>query len=266
MKLSISNIAWAAENDSAVYGMMSDLGFKGLEIAPTRIFPDSPYDKCAEAAAWSGDLLAEYGFSVPSMQSIWYGRKESLFGSFEERSALVQYTKAAVDFAQAVGCGNLVFGCPKNRTVPDGMDLGKANIVAVEFFREVGEYAASRGTVIGIEANPTIYGTNFINGTDAALSLIEEVNSTGVRLNLDVGTMVANGETVDVLRGREHLVNHVHVSEPYLKPIQKRDLHAELLARLSECRYGGYVSIEMGKVDSLEEIRKSMVYVKEMAV
>ena len=78
--------------------------------------------------------------------------------------------------------------------------------------------------------------------------------------------MVANGETVDVLRGREHLVNHVHVSEPYLKPIQKRDLHAELLARLSECGYGGYVSIEMGKVDSLEEIRKSMVYVKEMAV
>lgn len=264
MRLSISNIAWAADNDSAVYGMMSDLGFKGLEIAPTRIFPDSPYDKCTEAAAWSRNLLAGYGFLVPSMQSIWYGRKENLFNSVEERDALMRYTEAAIDFAKAIGCRNLVFGCPKNRAIPEGMNETDAHRIAVDFFRALGDYAVAHGTVVGIEANPAIYGTNFINRTEEALSLIKEVASDGVRLNLDVGTMVANDESVDVLRGNVHLVNHVHVSEPYLKPIQHRSLHAELLSMLSENGYAGFVSIEMGKVDDFEEIKKAMRYVKEM--
>jgi sugar phosphate isomerase/epimerase len=136
--------------------------------------------------------------------------------------------------------------------------------IAIEFFRELGDYAVAHGTVVGIEANPAIYGTNFVNRTEEALSLIEDVASDGVRLNLDVGTMIANDEFVDGLRGKVHLVNHVHVSEPYLKAIQHRSIHAELLSMLSENGYAGFVSIEMGKVDDLEEIKKAMLYVKEM--
>lgn len=266
MKLSISNIAWTAESDLTVYAAMKELGYEGLEIAPTRIFPDAPYGKLQEAAEWHEKMLREYGLSIPSMQSIWYGRKENLFCSFDERSALTQYTKSAIDFAKAIGCKNLVFGCPKNRAIPEAMPYGDAQDIAVDFFREVGAYAAACGTVVGIEANPAIYGTNFINDTESALSLIDEVASDGIRLNLDVGTMVANGESLDILRGRLHLVNHVHISEPYLKPIQKRKLHEELLAMLGDAKYAGYVSIEMGKVDHLEEIRKAMLYVKEMVV
>jgi len=266
MKLSISNIAWVAENDSVVYAMMKELGYGGLEIAPTRIFPDSPYTKLQAAAEWRERMSREHGLCIPSMQSIWFGRKENLFSSAEERSALAQYTKSSIDFAQAIGCKNLVFGCPKNRAVPEGMSCGDARGIAVDFFREMGEYALACGTVVGIEANPAIYGTNFINDTESALSLIEEVASDGIRLNLDVGTMVANGESLDVLRGRLHLVNHVHVSEPYLKPIENRSLHKDLLAMLGEAKYAGYVSIEMGKVDPLEEIRKAMTYVKDLAV
>lgn len=54
-----------------------------------------------------------------SMQSIWYGRTEKLFGTEEERNLLLDYTKSAVDFAAAIGCKNLVFGCPKNRCIPE---------------------------------------------------------------------------------------------------------------------------------------------------
>lgn len=39
MKLSISNIAWSAEHDAAMYKFLQQEGFSGLEIAPTRIFP-----------------------------------------------------------------------------------------------------------------------------------------------------------------------------------------------------------------------------------
>ena len=43
MKLSISNIAWSKEDDDKVYGFMRELGYSGLEIAPTRIFEGQPY-------------------------------------------------------------------------------------------------------------------------------------------------------------------------------------------------------------------------------
>lgn len=112
MKFSISNIAWTAENDEAVYKMMKDKGFSGLEIAPTRIFPDNPYDHAIEARKWAERLFEEQGFKVSSMQSIWYGRQEKLFGTEDERTALIEYTKNAIDFAKEIGCGNLVFWMP----------------------------------------------------------------------------------------------------------------------------------------------------------
>jgi len=99
MKLSISNIGWPLENDGLVYELMERYGYSGLEIAPTRIFPEEPYNKTVQAAKWSRDLYNKYGFIVSSMQSIWYGRQEKLFGSCEEREILKDYTKKAVNFA-----------------------------------------------------------------------------------------------------------------------------------------------------------------------
>ena len=96
MNYSISNIAWAAEQDQEVYERMHDLNFSGLEIAPTRIFPKDPYECVEQAVAWSTALKERYGFSIPSMQSIWYGKKERIFGSAEEREALLNYTIGSV--------------------------------------------------------------------------------------------------------------------------------------------------------------------------
>ena len=260
MKLSISNIAWGADVDTTVYEMMKKNGFSALEIAPTRIFPQAPYDRTDEARLWSERLREEYGFFVSSMQSIWYGRSEKLFGTAEERGALVEYTKKAIHFAEAIGCRNLVFGCPRNRVIPEGM----CDDTAVEFFREMGNYAFSHNTVLSIEANPPIYNTNYINGTPEAFSLIKRVQSPGFLLNLDVGTMIHNNESVGVLEGNVGYINHVHISEPNLVPLKKREIHAELMRALKREDYRGAVSIEMSNQGSLTALEDALAYVKEI--
>ena len=260
MRLSISNIGWSEENDAAVYSIMKNNGFMGLEIAPTRIFPEQPYSKLDEARAWADKLKTEYGFVVPSMQSIWYGRSEKLFGTDEDRAALLDYTKKAIDFAEAVGCKNLVFGCPRNRSIPDGADEN----IAIRFFKEVGDYAVEHGTVVGMEANPPIYNTNFINDTASAMELIERVNSDGFKLNLDIGTMIENDEDVSVLKGREQHINHVHVSEPGLKPIEERKLHHDIFGLLKAYGYTGFVSIEVGRQDDIKNLEMMMMYLWNM--
>lgn len=259
MKLSISNIGWEAKDDFAVYERMKNYGFQGLEIAPTRIFPEAPYDKLNDAGVWAENLKKQHGFVVSSMQSIWFGRQEKLFGTEEERRALVEYTKKAIDFAAAIDCKNLVFGCPRNRAFPDGADPQ----IGVEFFRTIGDYAQRRGTVIGMEANPPIYNTNYINDTLSALRLIEEVDCEGFRLNLDVGTMIHNGESVDMLRDKVHLINHVHISEPGLKPIVRHNLHKALRGALLAGEYQGFVSIEMGRVNDISLAYDAMKYIGE---
>ena len=257
MNFSISNIAWNSADDEAVYAMMQKNGFFGLEIAPTKIIPEAPYSHTDRAVAWVGDLKDRFGFCVPSMQSIWYGKGEKLFGSEYERNNLLDYTQSAIDFASSIGCKNLVFGCPKNRAKPDGMDEN----IAVKFFKTLGDYAAKKNVCIGMEANPEIYGTNFVNTTEQAFDLIRRVGSDGFKLNLDVGTMIQNGESISVLQKKVMLINHVHISEPFLKKIEARELHRDLVDFLKKEKYSGFVSVEMGMQDNLSDIESAMKYV-----
>lgn len=271
MKLAISNIAWTAGEDEKVYAMMHQYGYTGLEIAPTRFFATNPYGDLDAVRRWREALAGKEGFAIPSMQSIWFGRTEKLFADELQRRVLSDYTKKAVDFAEAAGCSNLVFGSPKNRVLPDASDreLWKQGVI---FFKTVGDYAFSKKTVIGMEANPSIYNTNYINTTQEACELIREVASEGFLLNLDIGTMVENREPVEILEGNIGLIHHVHISEPFLKPVvmdrERRQFHGELAAFLRENDYQGYVSVEMGKVEDascrLSVLDEILAYGKEM--
>mgnify|MGYP002600732748 CR=1 FL=1 len=64
-QLSISNIAWHKEDDEAVYTAMQQAGFTGLELAPTRIFSETPYENLTSALLFGGYLKNRWGFSVP---------------------------------------------------------------------------------------------------------------------------------------------------------------------------------------------------------
>ncbi len=261
MKLAISNIAWGKENDEAVYMLMQEFGFTGLEIAPTRIIEKVPYDMLHEAKRWKSEIVSKYGFEIPSMQSIWYGRQENIFASEDDRKSLIEYTQKAILFAEAINCKNLVFGCPRNRNMVETMRKDEtANYykIGVDFFKTIAKFANDHNTVIGMEANPTIYNTNYINTTEQALELVKEVDSPAFKLNLDLGTMIENNETVSVLENDIDIISHVHISEPRLALIQQRKIQKDILELLQTNNYQGFVSIEMGNtnLDSIEGAMK----------
>lgn len=259
MKLSISNIAWTAQDDAMMYAFLESVGYSGLEIAPTRIFPERPYDHTADAVIWANMIKQQYGLAISSMQSICFGRDEAIFGTEQERTALSNYVKQAIDFAQAIGCRNLVFGSPKNRVIGDNqIDIAYA------FFGKLGEYAASRNTVLALEPNPDIYGTDFINTTAEAFDFVKHVNSSGLMVNLDLGTFLHDAESMDILEKNLDLINHIHISEPYLERIQTREIHKQIAQLLNSQGYEGYVSIEMKNGDDTGLVKETASYVKEI--
>lgn len=260
MKLSVSNIAWTKEYDEEMYAFLQDEKIDGLEIAPTRIFPESPYDKNAAAAEFAGQLKEKYSLLIPSMQSIWFGRTENIFASVEERKALLDYTKKAIDFAATIGCKNLVFGCPRNRAYADGTDIK----VAIPFFEELGEYAYSRNTVLSMEANPPIYNTNYCNTTMEAVEVVKSVGSKGFLINLDIGTMIQNEEELHVVEAAREWLNHVHISEPGLAFVEHRTLHKELAAYLKDTGYDCFVSLEIKTQENIQNVKDAMHYLQDV--
>ncbi len=257
MKLAACQIGWAKHDEDAVLGIVREAGFTGLEIAPTLALGDGAYGELETAARYARDMRRKHWMGVCSMQSLWYGISQNLFGP--KRDFLLAYTKRAMIFAKAVGAGNLVFGCPAQRNVPKGANPEDA----VSFFADLADYAVQQGVVLAIEANPPIYGTNYINTTPQALALARQVASPGFKVNLDVGTMIENGEEVAMLAGRVGEISHVHISEPGLPAVQAREMHRQLAALLRAEGYGGWVSVEM-KAQPPEVWRQVASYVAEV--
>lgn len=282
MKLAVSNIAWSPEEDEQIYEYMSEKRM-AIEIAPTRITPwkddeytgrkYGPYDQIGEATSWSKHLYAKYGIKVVSMQSILNSIDANFFRSKPECKFLLSYVKRAIDYARAIGCGNLVFGCPLNRNIPKNMPINDVSRISVDFFSEITVYAAQNGVCIAIEANPEIYRTNFITQTEQAFDLVKYIQKTvgknaayAIKVNLDFGTIISNREKVSSLITPENipLINHVHISEPNLATLKKRKAHAEVIKRLDKSDYSGYISIEMKMPPRVVELIASIEYIRSL--
>ena len=263
MKLCISNIAWDEKFDEQVYALCIEMGYDGIEIAPSRIFYDNPYEKSFEAKNWSKSLKDNYGLTVCSCQSIWYGRKENIFNSSEERDVLLEYSKKAFYFMSCIGAKNVVFGCPQNRSgYKNNIEINRA--IAIDFVGKLIEQAKMYQLTISIEANPDIYGTDFLNTTKEVIGFIKEINNQSLRLNLDIGTMLYYHEHPNIIVGNERMIGHVHFSEPYLMKVQKRPEHYEVMSVLKNGYYDKAISIEMKKQDSIKDIKGTMNYIKSI--
>jgi Sugar phosphate isomerases/epimerases len=240
---------------------IASLGYRGLEIAPTRLCPERPYENIDVSLDFKQHLENEYGLKICSMQSIWYGRSENIFIP-DEAAILLELTEQALHYADAIGCPNLVFGCPKNRSLPPTKTIEDA----YSFFNALAGIAEEHRARIAIEPNPAIYQTNFLNTTTDAyrfLSSLPSYIAAAFSINLDLGTILANDEPLDSLIPIIPFVSHVHISEPHLAPIQARDIHYQLKELLEDQDYQGYISLEMASADR-RILNKCLEYVAEV--
>ena len=81
MRLAVSNIAWPADQDAAVAGVLRDLGVTGIEVAPTKVWPRpleaSPTEIEDYRAFWEAR-----GFEIVAAQALLFGRPDlTLFES-----------------------------------------------------------------------------------------------------------------------------------------------------------------------------------------
>jgi sugar phosphate isomerase/epimerase len=260
MKLAMSAIAWEPPDDDAAARILSEHGFSGVELAPTKIFmrPDAATE--AEIAACR-KAWEKRGLRVVAMQALLFGRPDlTVFG--ETREATLAYLSSVVRLGGRLGAGALVFGSPRNRA-RGSLPISQAWPRAVEFFRRLGAVAAEAGTCLCIEPNPPRYGADFILDSQEALRLVEQVGSPGFGLHLDAACAQLAGEDFPArIRASARVLRHVHVSEPDLAPVRAGgtvDLSAVATA-LRDISYPGYVSVEM-KPAGIDAVRAAAQFV-----
>ncbi|MFQ3671030.1 MAG: sugar phosphate isomerase/epimerase [Verrucomicrobiia bacterium] len=191
MTLACSNIAWSPEEDREAYALLASLGVKAVELAPARLWPDP--GRVSEVDAVLGPLR-EYGLGVAGFQAILFQKSDLVLFDSVARPRLFAYLVDLAGLCARVGGRYLVFGAPKNRRVPEGMNRDEAWAIATDFFCRLGEAACKFGVFFGMEANPSAYGCNFCCGAAEAVKLVAEVGSPGFRWHVDAGALAMNGE------------------------------------------------------------------------
>lgn len=246
-RLSVSNIGFPPGELEAAMSLLVELKVDALEVAPFGVF--GRWDPTDAEVDLFRMRLSDSGVHCPALQGIVYNAGAAhLFASQERREALYRHLANVARMAGRLGAKACVFGAPRLRD-PGELSAATARAIAVEFLRRLGPVFASEGSSLAFEPNARRYDCNFITTTEEAIGLLDEVDSPGIALQIDTGTVFLEHEDPQILMRATRLAAHAHVSEPDLAPIGETGVnHRPLAAAL---RVGGYketLSIEMRSV------------------
>jgi D-psicose/D-tagatose/L-ribulose 3-epimerase len=246
MKLCISTIAWRPDEDEQVARLLNNSNIKAIEVAPGKIGP-SPADLSDEEIHLYRMFWEDRGISLVAMQALLFGTEGlSIFESAQQRADMASYLTKIIKLASKLGVNSLVFGSPKNR-VKGPLSQEEAEAIAIPFFKDLGQVAYDHGTTFLLEANPAVFGCDFINKTSEAIALAQKVDHPGFSFHVDSSTLAMENEPLAVLPADGNLIRHFHASEPNLGCIADGSQvnHKAIAGHLSSIAYQGYVSIEM---------------------
>ena len=246
--LSVSNIAWAPDEEEAAAALLAERGIGCVDVAPGRYFSDPAAATDREIAgtrAW----WEERGLSIVGMQSLLFGTQGlNLFA--DHSGVMFDRLGAVCRIGAGLGARALTFGSPRQR---DRGDLSDADVqsIAVDFFGRLGDRAASEGVIVCLEPNAAVYGSNFmINNTDTA-AMVRAVAHPAIALQLDIGNLTLNAEPAEAtIAAVAPLVGHVHLSEPMLRPLGDSDApHAEAAGAIHAHLPNRVMTIEMVRAE-----------------
>ncbi len=245
-KIAISNIAWKSSEEKKVFEIMRRLRINYLEISPKKLWTN-PFDLNDNFIIKTIKTLRGYNINLIAMQALLYQRPDlTIFEDIKTRKKTLQYLINMILLGSKLGVKNLIFGSPKNKLIGK-LSVRRATEIAIEFFSSLGKEASGLNMCFCIEPTPKIYGADFICNTNEALGFIKKVNSKGLKLNLDLGSMILNREPLrKTIKKAAPYMAHFHISEPYLKTINLGESFHKIIAdQLQSIDYKGCVSIEM---------------------
>jgi sugar phosphate isomerase/epimerase len=245
MRLSVSNLAWGAEQHGEALALLGRMGVQGIEVAPTKI---------SQWAELTPQRLRSYrseieaaGLRVSSLQAIFYGVPgAALLKDPAAFQVMADHMRQVADIGAILDAKVAVYGAPNTR-LPGDLSPDAARGLAVQRFGVLGDIAEACGLTIGVEPVPRAYGGEFLTSAFDVIELVREVDHPCVRLHLDTGCVLLAGDDIgDAIREGSAWLGHFHIAEPQLGNFSMpRAKHAEAARALRQCGYAQWIAIEM---------------------
>lgn len=256
MKLSFSSNAFTRYPVHEAVQKIAELGYRGVEI-----LADRPHLFCPEVTPQVlqtlKDTLAACDIAVANINAntacgyyagvFWEPLFEPSLANpdLQARRWRVQYTKASLDLAKALGAANI--SITAGRMVP-GLRPAESLSILKASLAEIIPYAQAAGVRMGIEYEPGL----LIESCAELVRFLEEVDSPWLGANLDIGhSQVAHEDVATVVRALAGKIFHVHLEDIqghkhfHLIP-GEGDLDFDLiLSTLARHAYAGFVTVEL---------------------
>lgn len=263
MALSISNIAWNPDQDRAVAKLLKNNDVHCIDIAPGKYFRNlrqTPLEEVLNIKRF----WASHDISIIGMQSLFFGTCGfNVFGPTHVE--MLSYLRRVCAVASVLGIKFLTFGSPKNRDC-SGLSTTETTDMALSFFYEAGNIAKNNDVIICLEPNPKEYGANFLTTTEEAAFFVKQLNHPNIGLQLDTGTLSLNNEDPSIIRKVQDVIKHIHISEPYLKPLgetQESHLLYSLFIKHLKCNKTIEMLTDSCK-DTLSTLHQSLTFAQKL--
>lgn len=186
--IAASNIGFTMDPDNS--RVLHHLGFNSIEAAPAR------------GMEWDT-------FKVVSVQSLLYTLP--ITNIFLQAAVVHSHIKKLMESAAAKGIRRFVFGCPRQR------DLGETSWdQAVDYFQKLGDLGEEYGVTVCLEPNAKDYGCKWLTNVADTMCFLRAVNHRFVRLSLDTGNYVMEGDTTPLADVPLEWIGHTQVSAAHL--------------------------------------------------
>jgi len=267
MKFGVSNIALPPFDHASLLHNIAELGFTGLEVAPSRVWVDTWQNLGPSQVAAYRKIVEASGLQVIGLHSLFYDHPElGLFKGGETRAQTLAFLSHLSAVCRDLGGRTLIYGGGRKRgEVP----LRVAKQEAIDFMGDLTQLISNHGTCFCFEPlEPEV--TDFINSALDSLKIVEMVDHPSLKVQLDAKALAANDEIeIGVFRKTSAHLVHVHANEPdmgVLGSSGKVD-HREIGRLLNQIGYDLFVSIEqrmLNENDPLTDVKRSAKVLRDL--
>lgn len=242
MTLSVSNLAWDHNDNESIFSELKKLNINHVEGVLTKI--DSWGNLNSDVIKRYKERLDNHNIKIKSIQSIFYGVDVN---GFHDTNKIVQHIEKLIGYCKILGVNVMVLGSPTLRR-----DTKNLNQSLKQTFKLIDELLHNTDIELSIEPNTKEYGGSYFFNLEEICGFILNSNLRKIKTMVDThNLLLENNDPCTDIKEYFEYINHVHISEPNLGPINNINFHEKFSRTLKELNYNKIITLEMKKNDEI---------------
>jgi len=242
VKLALSNLAWDPIDNELIFKKLNSVGITHIEGVLTKIsdWKNLTKEKLVEFKI----LMDKYNISMESIQSIFFG--VNCLDLTDEIIVIKHYIKL-IEYCKIFGVKVMVLGSPSLRKNIEGWENKLSSIL-----NQVDNLLIGTNIELSIEPNMKGYNGGYFFTLNEIVNFIEINGFKNIKTMIDTHNIkLEQLDPINEFESNIKHINHIHISEPHLKPIVEFDFHKKFSELLKKNNYNGIITYEVMKCKNL---------------